>query len=143
MTDECRAIYPSATDRDAMALITAILRSEALAALAAGIVIWMANDGSLVWLVPVLLLPDLSAVGYLVNARVGAVTYNIVHNWTIASVALGLGWWLDSSFLVLTGAVLLAHVGLDRVLGYGLKLPSGFQDTHLGRIGRRQKDLDA
>jgi hypothetical protein len=122
-----------------MTLVTAILRSEALAALAAGIVIWMANDGSMLWLVPVLLLPDLSAIGYLVNARVGAVTYNIVHNWTIAGVALLLGWWLHSRFLVLTGAVLLAHVGLDRVLGYGLKLPSGFQDTHLGRIGRGQK----
>lgn len=90
-----------------------------------------------------LLLPDFSAVGYLVNARVGAVTYNIVHNSTIAGVALGLGWWLHSRFLVLTGAVLLAHVGLDRVLGYGLKLPSGFQDTHLVRIGRGQRDLDA
>jgi hypothetical protein len=130
-------------DRDAMSLITAILRSEALAALAAGIVIWVANDGSMLWLVPVLLLPDLSAIGYLVNARVGAVTYNIVHNWTIAAVAFGMGWWLDSRFLVLTGAVLLAHVGLDRVLGYGLKLPSGFQDTHLGGIGRGQKGRDA
>jgi hypothetical protein len=74
-----------------MTLINAILRSEALAAFAAGIVIWIANDGSLPWLVPVLLLPDFSAVGYLVNSRVGAVTYNIVHNWTIAAVALGLG----------------------------------------------------
>ena len=126
-----------------MTFITAILRSEALAALAAGIVIWMANDGSPLWLVPVLLLPDFSAVGYLVNARVGAMTYNIVHNWTIAAVALGLGWWLPSRFLVLAGAVLLAHVGLDRVLGYGLKLPSSFQDTHLGRIGRGQKDQGA
>jgi hypothetical protein len=29
-----------------------------------------------------------------------------------------------------------SHVGMDRALGYGLKLPSGFQDTHLGRIGK-------
>jgi hypothetical protein len=131
----------STPDRDAMTFINAIIRSEALAALAAGVVIWMANEGSLLSLVPVLLLPDLSAVGYLVNPRVGAVTYNLVHNWTIAAVALGLGWWLDSRFLILSGAVLLAHVGLDRVLGYGLKLPSGFQDTHLGRIGRGQASV--
>jgi hypothetical protein len=32
--------------------------------------------------------------------------------------------------------VLLAHVGMDRALGYGLKLPTDFRDTHLGRIGR-------
>jgi len=37
---------------------------------------------------------------------------------------------------VLAGAVFTTHVGLDRTLGYGLKLPSDFRDTHLGRIGR-------
>jgi hypothetical protein len=25
---------------------------------------------------------------------------------------------------------------MDRSLGYGLKLPTDFRDTHLGRIGR-------
>jgi hypothetical protein len=38
--------------------------------------------------------------------------------------------------LALFGAVLAAHVGMDRALGYGLKLPTDFKDTHLGRIGR-------
>ena len=33
-------------------------------------------------------------------------------------------------------AILIAHVGFDRALGYGLKLPTSFRDTHLGRIGR-------
>jgi Domain of unknown function (DUF4260) len=27
-------------------------------------------------------------------------------------------------------------VGIDRLAGYGLKHPTGFGDTHLGRIGR-------
>ncbi len=43
----------------------------------------------------------------------------------------------QSGELLLIGAVLLAHTGIDRVLGYGLKYPTAFQDTHLGRIGRR------
>lgn len=34
------------------------------------------------------------------------------------------------------GALWLAHIGFDRALGFGLKEVSGFQDTHLGRIGR-------
>jgi hypothetical protein len=38
--------------------------------------------------------------------------------------------------MVLGAAVLLTHIGLDRTLGYGLKLPTDFRDTHLGRIGR-------
>ncbi len=38
--------------------------------------------------------------------------------------------------MTLAGAILVAHVGMDRALGYGLKLPTSFQDTHLGRIGK-------
>jgi hypothetical protein len=30
----------------------------------------------------------------------------------------------------------IAHIAIDRALAHGLKLPTGFQDTHLGRIGR-------
>ena len=29
----------------------------------------------------------------------------------------------------------IAHIGLDRALGYGLKYATGFGDTHLGHIG--------
>jgi hypothetical protein len=28
----------------------------------------------------------------------------------------------------------LAHIGLDRTLGYGLKYPTFFEDTHLQRV---------
>jgi hypothetical protein len=119
-----------------MGFATAILRSEAVAALVAGVALWIGNDGSLLWLVPALLLPDASMVGYAVNPRVGAVTYNAVHNWTVAVALLALGWWLGIDAMLLGGAILLAHVGMDRALGYGLKLPTSFQDTHLGRIGR-------
>lgn len=100
-----------------------------------GTILWFANDGSLIWFIPALLIPDVSMVGYVANSRIGAIAYNAVHNLTIAGVALGLGWWLDSRYVLLVGAVLLAHVGMDRTLGYGLKYPTGFQDTHLGRIG--------
>jgi hypothetical protein len=121
-----------------MTLVTAILRSEALAAFVGGVILWLANDGSPLWLLPALLLPDVSAAGYLVNPRVGAITYNLVHNWTLAIVVLGIGWWLASVPALLAGSIVLAHVGMDRALGYGLKLPTSFQDTHLGRIGRHR-----
>jgi hypothetical protein len=32
------------------------------------------------------------------------------------------------------GLIWLAHVGADRLLGYGLKYPTGFRDTHLQRV---------
>ena len=50
---------------------------------------------------------------------------------------LGVGWFLQIPALTMAGAVLVAHTGGDRLLGYGLKYPTSFQDTHLGRIGRR------
>ncbi len=123
-----------------MGVVNAILRTEALAALLAGVVLWLANDGSPLWLVPALLLPDVSMIGYAVSPRVGALTYNAVHNWTLGLSVLGIGWWLGSTPALLAGSVLLAHVGMDRALGYGLKLPTSFQDTHLGHIGRAKAD---
>ena len=123
------------TSRQPTNTISAILRGEALAALVGGIAIWVANDGSLLWLLVFILLPDISMIGYLANDRIGALTYNLVHNFIIAGALLGIGWWLGWRFGLMAGALLLAHVGMDRALGYGLKLPTGFHDTHLGRIG--------
>ena len=33
----------------------------------------------------------------------------------------------------IAGAILVAHVGMDRLAGYGLKHTSGFKDTHMQR----------
>jgi hypothetical protein len=116
--------------------IRAWLRLEGLAAFAAGLVVFGATGGNWLLIIPLLLLPDASAVGYLAGPRVGAFTYNIVHNWAPGFVALGIGVWLAAPAALLVGAVLIAHVGMDRAMGYGLKLPTSFADTHLGRIGR-------
>ena len=51
-------------------------------------------------------------------------------------LTLGLGAWLASPAILLAAAILIAHVGMDRTVGYGLKLPTSFHDTHLGRMGR-------
>jgi hypothetical protein len=116
--------------------VAAILLGEHVALVVAGVVVYLANGGMVILLLPLLLAPDLSIAGYLGGPRLGAVTYNAVHNLVLALAALGIGWWLDVGWLVLLGAVLIAHVGGDRALGYGLKLPCDFRDTHLGRIGR-------
>jgi len=119
-----------------MAPVKLILRLEALAIFVAGVVAYLQLNGHPVWLVVLLLLPDLSMLGYLGGPRLGAWTYNVVHNLVLALVLLALGWTAALAPVALAGAVLMAHVGMDRALGYGLKLPTDFRDTHLGRIGR-------
>jgi len=111
-----------------------LLRTEGAAA--ATVVILLYGRAGHSWLMFALLflVPDLSMLGYLAGARAGALVYNVVHTYT-GPLAL-------AAVLLLTGGPLvipfvwLAHIGLDRALGYGLKYPTAFQDTHLGRIGR-------
>ena len=112
------------------------LRLEGLAAFVAGVILFGISGGNWLLLIPLLLLPDVSAIGYVAGPRTGTFTYNVVHNWAPGFVILGLGVWLASPAVLLAAAILIAHVGMDRAVGYGLKLPTSFQDTHLGRMGR-------
>ena len=98
--------------------------------------LWL--DGPQRWWAAVLLFfaPDLSFAGYLAGPRVGAVIYNVVHIYAFGVVIGALGMISSVPVMMALGALWLAHSGLDRALGYGLKLSTGFQDTHLGRIGR-------
>ncbi|GAA4374154.1 DUF4260 domain-containing protein [Hymenobacter koreensis] len=89
------------------------------------------------WVLPaVFLLPDLSALGYLAGPRLGALSYNLFHHKVLAVACGVVGWLLGMPVVMLAGTVLFAHAAFDRLLGYGLKYPTSFQDTHLGRIGQ-------
>ena len=114
------------------------LRLEGAAAFVAGLALYVWLGGPWLLMLPLLLLPDASAVGYLGGPRVGALTYNLVHNWAFGLAVLGIGIAVSSTPLELLGAIACAHVGMDRAVGYGLKLPTSFQDTHLGPIGRKR-----
>ena len=114
------------------------LRAEGLSALVGGLWAWIALGAAWPLFVVLLLVPDVSMVGYLKGTHAGAITYNIVHNWATGGLVLGLGAILAVPPLLFAGIILIAHVGMDRLFGYGLKYPTSFQDTHLGRIGRRR-----
>lgn len=87
------------------------------------------------WLfLALLLLPDISMVGYAVNNRWGAVLYNLFHHQGVAIIVIGIGWYTNQPYVLLAGIVLLGHSAMDRIFGYGLKHTTGFQDTHLGKI---------
>jgi Domain of unknown function (DUF4260) len=104
--------------------------------LAVATVILFSNQHEHWWLYPALLLvPDLSMIGYLRNPRIGAATYNVAHSYLAPGVTIFIGWRLASPLTVAVGLIWLGHVGWDRLLGYGLKYDDGFDCTHLGRIG--------
>jgi Domain of unknown function (DUF4260) len=77
------------------------------------------------------LMPDLSMLGYAAGVRVGAISYNAVHCYA-APLILGV-WALgtDDHAILALSLIWTAHIGLDRMLGYGLKYPTRFKDTHL------------
>jgi hypothetical protein len=78
--------------------------------------------------------PDLSFAGYLAGPRMGAWVYNTVHT-TIGPIALAvIGVLWNTDWCVQLALILLAHIGLDRLLGYGLKYPTAFKDAHLHKV---------
>jgi hypothetical protein len=112
----------------------ALQRLEGLALFAAGVYAWFALGG-VWWLFLLLLLtPDISMLGYLGNAKLGAAFYNLVHSYPLAALCLAASLLLAMPALTFAGIILLAHIGWDRMLGYGLKFGSGFKDTHLGSL---------
>jgi hypothetical protein len=111
------------------------LRIEGLAVAAAALVLFAATGHSW-WLVPALfLVPDLSWLAYLAGPKAGAWVYNFAHTAPLPLALLAAGAWWDTSALTVAGAVGLFHLGLDRLLTYGLKYDHSFGLTHLGNHG--------
>lgn len=112
------------------------LKIEELAQFILGIGTFFLLDYSWWWFPLLILSPDVGAIGYLINTKIGAFTYNLFHNKAIA-IVLGLcGFYLDNSLLTLIAVILFSHAALDRFFGYGLKYPDSFKNTHLGIIGK-------
>jgi len=112
------------------------LRLEAATLLAGALLAYPAT-GQPWWLVPAaILLPDVVMAGYLGGTRLGAWCYNLAHATPLPALLIGLGWWQHQPLVLALGLIWLAHVGLDRLLGYGLKYDDDFQHTHLGMIGK-------
>ncbi len=109
------------------------LRIEGAAAFLGGVWLYGQLGGQWLPLLPLLLLPDVSLLGYLSGSAIGAFVYNLVHNWAVGLALVGGGLVAAVPAVAIAGAVIVAHVGMDRVFGYGLKHPTSFKDTHLQR----------
>lgn len=114
----------------------AILKLEELALFLLGIVAYTQLDIKWWWFPLLLLTPDIGALGYVINTKTGAVTYNLFHHRGIAVAVLLIGFYFDNFGMLLAGVILFSHIAFDRMLGYGLKYPDSFKNTHLGNIGK-------
>ena len=87
------------------------------------------------WLLVVLALaPDLSMLGYAAGPVAGSLAYDLSHTYSIP-VALGVvGVLAGADVPVQVALIWITHIGVDRAIGYGLKYPTGFKDTHLQRV---------
>jgi len=113
-----------------------LLRLEGLA-LFASMTLLYGFWGGPWWVYAVLFLaPDLSFLGYLAGGRIGAIVYNTMHSYMVPMALLTAGFGFAPPLVVSVAMIWLAHIGLDRALGYGLKYSKGFAFTHLGTIGR-------
>jgi hypothetical protein len=111
-----------------------LLKIEELALFLACIYLFSRLNFAWWWFPALLLLPDLSMVGYLINPAVGAVTYNFVHHKALGIAISLLGLMLGNQYLMLAGVMLVAHSSMDRVAGYGLKYFDSFKHTSLGTL---------
>lgn len=78
--------------------------------------------------------PDISMMGYAVNAKIGALCYNLFHHKGVALLLAAAGYFSHIEPLTAIGILLFAHASFDRIWGYGLKYQTGFKDTHLGSL---------
>jgi hypothetical protein len=112
----------------------ALLRVEGGVLLATAALFYWVNGGSWVLFALLLLAPDVSMLGYLFGTKVGAATYNLAHTYALPAGLAVFGVIAGSPLAVSVALVWFAHIGMDRLVGYGLKYTSGFRDTHLDRV---------
>ncbi len=116
--------------------VRTLLRLEGLTLFAGMTLLYAVWDGSW-WVYAILFLaPDLSFLGYLAGPRLGAIVYNAAHSYMAPMALMTVGFALSSPLALSIAMIWLAHIGIDRALGYGMKYSAGFGFTHLGRIGR-------
>lgn len=118
----------------AISMPTVLLRLEGLTVFIGAIALYASQHFSGIAFIALVLVPDVSMIGYRVNNRVGSWVYNAAHVYTIPALLMGLGLALSTPLAIQIGLIWFAHIGMDRVLGFGLKYPTEFKDTHMQHV---------
>jgi hypothetical protein len=111
-----------------------LLRLEGTALFLCAAFFYHSLRASWILFVALFLWPDILMLGYLVNAKLGSRFYNLVHTDVLPAALAASSYALHQPYLLAFALIWLGHIGLDRALGYGLKYPTFFKDTHLQRL---------
>jgi Domain of unknown function (DUF4260) len=110
-----------------------LLRIKNAFEFALSLIFFEAIQGNWLLFILLLLVPDLAMLGYLRGARLGTVCYNLAHTLVGPFLIVAYSYLTKSLWLLPYALIWTAHIGLDRMLGFGLKYPTRFGDTHLGK----------
>ncbi len=120
--------------RSRMSMPHVLLRLEGLAVLLVAVTLY-ADQAYSWWVFALLLLaPDLSLAGYVAGTSFGSLGYNLVHTSTLPLLLATVSFVVGLPLGLQLGLIWLAHIGMDRAVGYGLKYPTSFKDSHLARV---------
>lgn len=111
-----------------------ILHVEGFAVLALCLYFYGFSQFSWMLFIVLLFSPDLFMIGYLFNNKFGAMLYNVFHTYVFSIGLVLCGLLLSNDTLLAIGIIWTAHIGMDRMFGFGLKYPTEFKDTHLNRV---------
>ena len=111
-----------------------ILKLEQLALLILMIVLYSLLKLSWMWFAILFLAPDIFMLGYLFGNKIGAISYNFIHNYFTTISLILIGYFLHIEWCLMIGLIFFAHIALDRFLGFGLKKYDGFKSTHLDNL---------
>lgn len=107
---------------------------EGFAVLALSVYFYAQSESSWILFFVLLLAPDISMIGYFHNNKTGAVVYNVIHTYILPISVIFCGLFISSKIILAIGLIWVAHIGMDRMVGFGLKYPTNFKDNHLNQV---------
>ncbi|PFK47002.1 hypothetical protein COI93_02540 [Bacillus cereus] len=111
-----------------------IIHLEGFIVLVASVYIYSLIDFNWFFFFFLLLAPDISMLAYLINNRIGAQIYNLFHTYIVSILLIIIGVFFKLDTILMIGLIWTAHIGMDRMFGYGLKYKTGFKDTHMQKL---------
>jgi hypothetical protein len=98
-----------------------LIKLEEFALVILSIYLFLALDYAWWWFPLLFFVPDVSLAGYLINPRVGALLYNVIHHKALSVLFYLAGSLTQLPGLQMAGAVMLGHSSFDRALGFELQ----------------------